>query len=73
MNVIARLKGWRTVLTGVLITLTGVVTGLTGDPVVGPFLTDHFSSVLAWLGIAMIVLRAVTTTPVGEVPQGNSK
>ena len=57
------MKGWRTILVGAVVTMLGMLTVTDFIPWVG----ETWSGVaFAMVGVAMMALRVVTNTPVGE-------
>lgn len=61
-----RLKGWRTILTGIVTFLTGIITYLMSLDWTQLITPSRAPLVIAALGILIVILRYFTSTPVGE-------
>jgi uncharacterized membrane protein len=59
------LKGWRTIAVNVVVVAAGVVAYL-NDSTLGSLLPPKYAWVPIAIGVANIVMRSVTTTPVGQ-------
>lgn len=57
------IKGWKTVLTGALFTVVG---GIEAGDYTNIIPNGYEELVVAIAGVVMILLRLVTTTPVGQ-------
>lgn len=62
-----RLKGWRTVAFGLLVTLLGVLEAVQAIDLSALF-GDHYGVAMAVIGLTTIALRMITTGPMGSQP-----
>jgi hypothetical protein len=60
-----RLKGWRTVVFGLLVTALGALEMLNAVDITPLLPEGKAGSVMALVGLVTIVLRVITTTPLG--------
>jgi hypothetical protein len=60
-----RLKGWRTVAFGLLIALVGLLDALSAEDITPRLPEGRAGSIMAIIGVVTIVLRLVTTGPLG--------
>ena len=72
---LAKLKGWRTMITSAMFTALGVVSslpdtltasGISWQSVLSEEVKAHSGVIIAIIAIIFAVLRWVTTTPVGQ-------
>lgn len=67
-----RLKGWRTVLFGLLVAVLGLLDALAMvdlTPLLSAWLPEgRVGAVLSMIGVVTVLLRFVTTTPWGSQP-----
>lgn len=61
------MKGYRTIAIGVMVTLIAVVNGISGSPEASEFLSGKVLNILLGVsGVATVLLRLITNTPVGR-------